>query len=103
MKIGRSIFRLLGRIALAAIAGTFIVLVGLQYARIIGKNAGMAAQLAAAQEDVRNLQAKRAEQAQHIRRLSDPVGAIPEIHDKLHLVGDRETIIYIKKHGDDGP
>jgi cell division protein FtsB len=98
----KSTLRLLGRITIVAIAGAFITVVGLQYARIIGKNAGMAAQLAAAQNDVRSLQAKRAEQAQHIRRLSDPAGAIPEIHDKLHLVGDHETIIYIKKHGD-GP
>jgi cell division protein FtsB len=98
----KSTLRLLGRITIVAIAGAFITVVGLQYARIIGKNAGMAAQLAAAQNDVRDLQAKRTEQAQHIRRLSDPAGAIPEIHDKLHLVGDHETIIYIKKHGD-GP
>ncbi|MGD0476208.1 MAG: hypothetical protein ABSB70_23750 [Candidatus Velthaea sp.] len=87
---------------LLVIAGTFVTLVGLQYARMIGKNTGMAAQLAAAQNDVRSLEAKRAEQARQIRRLSDPQGAIPEIHDKLHLVGDHETIIYIKKH-DDGP
>ena len=95
----RPILRLLGRIAIIAVAAAFLVLIGLQYARIIGKNAGMAAQLAAAQDDVRSLQTKRTEQAEHIRRLSDPAGAIPEIHDKLHLVGDHETIIYIKKHG----
>jgi hypothetical protein len=102
MTPARSTLRLLGRMTLVVIGGAFVVLIGLQYARMIGKNTGMAAQLAAAQNDVRNLEAKRAEQAQHIRRLSDPAGAIPEIHDKLHLVGDRETIIYIKKHGD-GP
>jgi hypothetical protein len=102
MSTAKSTLRLLGRVAIVAIAAAFVVVVGLQYARIIGKNAGLAAQLATAETDVRNLQAKRAEQAQHIRRLSDPAGAIPEIHDKLHLVGDHETIIYIKKHGD-GP
>ena len=30
---------------LLVIAGTFVILVGVQYARIIGKNTGMAAQL----------------------------------------------------------
>jgi cell division protein FtsB len=102
MSPAKSALRLLGRVAIVAIAGAFVFVVGLQYVRIIGKNAGLAAQLAAAENDVRNLHAKRSEQAQHIRRLSDPAGAIPEIHDKLHLVGDHETIIYIKKHGD-GP
>ncbi|GAC1423029.1 MAG: hypothetical protein NVSMB5_16720 [Candidatus Velthaea sp.] len=52
--------------------------------------------------DVHMLQVKRIEQERTIRRLSDPRGAIPEIHDKLHLVGDREAIIYLKKRGD-GP
>jgi hypothetical protein len=99
MKDMRFALRMLSRIAVIGIVGAFIVVVGLQYARIIGKNAGMADQLAAAQNDVRALQAKRAEQDQRIRRLSDPAGAIPEIHDKLHLVGDHEAIIYLKKHG----
>ena len=27
---------------------------------------------------------------------SDPRGAIPEIHDKLRLVGKREEIIYVR-------
>ena len=102
MRHGRRLLRLLGRFTIIAIAGAFITVIGLQYVHIINKNVGLADQLAATQKDVRNLQAKRAEQAQHIRRLSDPAGAIPEIHDKLHLVGDHETIIYLKKHGD-GP
>ncbi len=94
--------RLFGRLAVVAVAASFLFVVGLQYARIIGKNAAMADQLAAAQSDVRMLEAKRAAQERTIRRLSDPAGAIPEIHDKLHLVRDDEAIIYFKKHGD-GP
>ena len=38
---------------------------------------------------------KRSEERQ-IRRLMDPQGAVPEIHDRLHLVGPHETIIYVK-------
>jgi Tfp pilus assembly protein PilO len=98
----RFALRLLGRVSVVAIVGAFVFVVGLQYARIIGKNVAMADQLAAAQNDVRSLQQKRAEQARRIVSLSDPAGVIPEIHDKLHLVRDNEAIIYLKKHGD-GP
>jgi cell division protein FtsB len=99
----RFALRLLGRIVIVAIVGAFVAVVGLQYSRIIAKNMAMAGQLAAAQSDIRSLEAKRAEQEQRIRRLSDPAGAVPEIHDKLHLVGDREAIIYLKQHGAAGP
>jgi cell division protein FtsB len=98
----RMVLRLLGRTLVIAIVGAFIAVVGLQYARIIGKNVAMAQQLATAQTDVLTLQAKRADAEREIRRLSDPAGAIPEIHDKLHLVRDNEAIIYLKKYGD-GP
>ena len=46
------------------------------------------------------LAARRSLRAQIVkleRELSDPRGAIPEIHDKLHLVGDKEAIIYLKR------
>jgi cell division protein FtsB len=98
----RIALRLLGRIVIVAVVGAFVTVVGLQYSRIIGRNLAMAGQLAAAQNDIRDLEAKRAEQQQRIRRLSDPAGAVPEIHDKLHLVSDREAIIYLKQH-DAGP
>jgi cell division protein FtsB len=94
--------RVLSRMVVIGIVGAFVTVVGLQYSRIIGKNVTMAGALAAAQNDVSALQAKRAEQDRQIRRLSDPAGAIPEIHDKLHLVRDGEAIIYLKKH-DAGP
>jgi hypothetical protein len=99
MRRVRFALRLLGRGVVVAIVGAFITVVGLQYARIIGRNVDMADRLTAAQNDIRTLQVKRAEQDRQIRRLSDPAGAIPEIHDKLHLVGDHEAIIYLKKHG----
>jgi cell division protein FtsB len=98
----RFALRLLGRLTVVAIVGAFVTVAGLQYARIIGKNVALGEQLAAAQNDVRALQHKRDEQERQIRRLSDPAGVIPEIHDKLHLVRDNEAIIYLKTHGD-GP
>ena len=99
MKRGRFVLRLLSRGAVIALAGAFITVVGLQYARIIAKNVDLADRLKGAQNDVRSLQSKRVAADAEIRRLSDPQGAIPEIHDKLHLVGDHEAIIYLKKHG----
>jgi hypothetical protein len=94
----RLTLRWLRRAVVIAIAGAFLIVVGLQYSHIIGKNVRLASALTAAQDDVAALQAKQIEQDRQIRRLSDPAGAIPEIHDKLHLVRDREAIIYLKPH-----
>ncbi len=94
----RFALRLSRRITVVVLVGTFFAVVGLQYVRIIDKNLALAEQLGATQSDVLRLEAKRAEQDREIRRLSDPLGAIPEIHDRLHLVRDRETIIYLKHH-----
>lgn len=101
MKRLRPFLRVLGRIGIVGFVCAFLTVVGLQYARIIGKNVALAHELNSVQSDVLALQAKRIEQQRDIRRLSDPQGAIPEIHDKLHLVGDHEAIIYLKKrHGE---
>jgi hypothetical protein len=93
--------RLLARLGCTAIAGTFVILIGVQYARIVQRNVDYAEQVRDVQRDVAALQVKREEQLRRIARLSDPHGAIPEIHDRLHLVGDHEAIIYLKRP--DGP
>jgi hypothetical protein len=80
------------------IVGTFAVLIGVQYARIIERNIAYVQQVHDVESDVSALEAKRDEQLRQIVRLSDPQGAIPEIHDRLHLVGDHEAIIYLKRH-----
>ncbi len=98
MKRLRFALRLLGRIVIVAVVGALVTVAGMQYARIIGRNLAMAGQLAAARSDVAALEAKRVAAEREIRRLSDPQGVIPEIHDKLHLVRDHEAIIYLKKH-----
>jgi len=90
--------RVLGRIGVVCVALVAVSLIGVQYARAIGRNLALAHELHAVQRDVVALKAKRAAQAARIRRLSDPRGAVPEIHDRLHLVGDKEAIIYLK-HG----
>jgi cell division protein FtsB len=96
----RFALRVVGRVVIVAIVATLVTVFGLQYVRIIDRNLAMAQQLATAQSDITALEAKRVQQDREIRRLSDPVGAIPEIHDRLHLVRDHEAIIYLKKHDD---
>jgi hypothetical protein len=92
----RTLFRLLSRIGVVSVAVVVFSLITVQYARMIGRNVAMAHELHAVESDVVALRAKREEQLREISRLSDPHGAIPEIHDRLHLVGDKEAIIYLK-------
>jgi cell division protein FtsB len=94
-----TLVRLVGRIGVVSVAVAFLSIVGIQYARVIGRNVALAHELRDAQSDLVRLKARRAQQAREIRRLSDPRGAIPEIHAKLHLVGDNEAIIYLKRAG----
>ena len=92
-----ALFRLLGRIGVVSVAVVALSLIGVQYARVIGHNLALAHELRDVEHDVVALKAKRAQQQRDISRLSDPHGAVPEIHDRLHLVGDHEAIIYLKR------
>jgi hypothetical protein len=92
-----ALIRLLGRIGVVAVALVAFSVIGVQYARVIGHNLALARDLHQVECDVVALRAKREAQEREIRRLSDPHGAVPEIHDRLHLVGDREAIIYLKR------
>jgi cell division protein FtsB len=97
MFISPALIRLAGRLGVVCVGLVILSLVGVQYARIIGRNVALAHELHAAQHDVAALKQTRVQQDQRIRRLSDPRGAIPEIHDRLHLVRDKEAIIYLKQ------
>ena len=92
------LLRSLARLSVAAIGGTFAVLIAVQYARIIERNVAYVQEVHDVQRDVGALEAQRDQQLRQIARLTDPRGAIPEIHDRLHLVGDHEAIIYLKRH-----
>jgi cell division protein FtsB len=92
------VVRLAARGAVLAVVGIIVVTVAVQYAHIIRRNWEYASRLHAVQADVDALTRKRAEQQREIARLSDPEGAVPEIHDRLHLVRDHEAIIYLKRH-----
>jgi hypothetical protein len=89
--------RFLGRAGVVCVALVAFSLIGVQYARLIGRNIALAHELRDVERDVASLKLKRVQQERDIRRLSDPRGAIPEIHDRLHLVGEREAIIYLKR------
>jgi len=89
--------RTLGRIGVVCVALVILSLIGAQYAHLIGRNLALARQLHDVERDVAGLKAHRVQQQRDIRRLSDPRGSIPEIHDRLHLVGDKEAIIYLKR------
>jgi hypothetical protein len=88
----------IARLGVTAIGGTFAILIVVQYGRIVERNVDYMQQVHQVQADVTTLEAKRDKQLRQIRRLSDPAGSIPEIHDRLHLVGDHEEIIYLKRH-----
>ena len=89
--------RLFSRFAVLLVGTIVFVLVGIQFTHIIGRNVAMARSLHDVETDVQSLRERKREQARELRRLSDPQGSIPEIHDRLHYVGPRETIIYLKR------
>ncbi|MBV9233845.1 MAG: septum formation initiator family protein [Candidatus Eremiobacteraeota bacterium] len=89
------LLRLGGRIVAASVAILIVGLVVVQFARVIGQNVAAARQLPQIHSDISALQKRRADQQQELRRLSDPEGAVPEIHDRLRLVRPNETIILV--------
>ncbi len=94
--------RLGARFAVIAVAGVISLMIAAQYAHIVHRNFSYLMQLRGVQADIVALERKRIDQQHEIARLSDPQGAIPEIHDRLHLVGDHEEIIYLKHPGSAG-
>ena len=87
--------RLAGRITATALALLVVTLVAIQFARAIGENVAAAHQLSALRSDIATLQQRRDEQQRELRRLRDPQGAIPEIHDRLRLVRPNEALIFV--------
>jgi cell division protein FtsB len=77
-------------------AALVFVLVAVQFGRIIHENVAMAQELSSVQGDVHTLEARRREQIRELRRLADPEGAVPEIHDRLRLVRPNEALIFVK-------
>jgi hypothetical protein len=89
------LLRLLGRVTAAAVAFLVFTLIGVQFARVIGENVAMASELSGVGTDITALQARHILQLRELRRLRDPDGAVPEIHDRLRLVRPNEAIIFV--------
>ena len=93
----RAILRAIGRALVAAALLGSISMIAIQYARMAHRNLVLAHALAATQSDIARLQNERSRREATVKRLEDPRGAIPEIHDRLHLTLPNEAIIYLKK------
>lgn len=89
------VLRLAGRITAAGLGLLVVTLVAIQFARAIGDNLAAMHQLATMKSDIAALERRRDEQQQELRRLRDPQGAIPEIHDRLRLVRPNEALIFV--------
>lgn len=90
------IVRLFSRLIFGLVAVVVFTLVSIQFARIVNENIAMARSLSSVQEDVEALRDHKRREERELRRLMDPEGAIPEIHDRLHLVRPNEAIIYVR-------
>jgi len=93
---GRPRLRLVSRLGVVLITLTVFGLVGIQFAHIAGRNLAMVRELHGVQADVKTLRERKRWQERAILRLSDPAGSIPEIHERLHLVGAHETLILLR-------
>jgi hypothetical protein len=99
----RTLVRLGARASVVLVAGVVVLTFAAQFAHIIHRNVAYALELRDVQRDIVTLEQRRIAQQHEIARLSDPQGAIPEIHDRLHLVGDHEAIIYLRRHDVSSP
>lgn len=95
MRARFALIRFAGRIVATAVALLVLSLVVVQYARIANADVTLTRDLSSTQDDIAALRARRSRQLRDVRRLESPEGAIPEIHDRLRLVGPRETIIFV--------
>ena len=94
-RTGYPLLRFAGRLTAVGVGLLVILLVGFQFARAIGQNVAMARELSTVNSDIDALRVRRQQQLRELQRLEDPAGAIPEIHDRLRLVGPNEAIIFV--------
>ncbi|MGP6158228.1 MAG: hypothetical protein ACLPYS_12120 [Vulcanimicrobiaceae bacterium] len=90
------VIRLGGRVALAVVALAVLAVICLQFARVGARNLAVWRDLSSERAEVADLRERERRQELTIRRLSDRRGAIPEIHEKLQLVGPHEELIFVR-------
>lgn len=88
--------RLAGRLALALVVVTVLGVIAMQFEGIVAKNVAIAHELSSVRSDVVALHARAVRQRATIDRLRTARGAVPEIHEKLRLVGPHEELIYLR-------
>ncbi len=93
------VVRLAGRLALALVVVAVLGVIAMQFEGIVAKNIAVARELSEMRADVIALHAREKQQRATIARLGSARGAVPEIHEKLRLVGPREEIIYLRGAG----
>jgi hypothetical protein len=81
---------------LLAVCVCVLAVVAMQFTGIVAKNLAVAHEVAASRADIVALRERERRQLHVIQRLSDPQGTIPEIHERLRLVGPHEEIIYVR-------
>jgi hypothetical protein len=96
-----NVLRFAGRIALVAGVACVLALVSIQFEGILAKNVAMAHEVDRSRADIAALEKREREQEITLRRLSTPEGAVPEIHEKLRLVGPHEEIVIVRGATDD--
>lgn len=89
------VLRFFGRLAAAGVAMLVFTLVAIQFVRVIDQNVALANSLNSTKADISALEARREWQIRQLRRLEDPEGAVPEIHDRLRLVRPNEAIVFV--------
>lgn len=87
--------RFAGRLGAAALGLLIFSLIAVQFARAVDQNVALAHELSSTQHDITALQHRREHQLRELRRLEDPEGAVPEIHERLRLVGPNETMVFV--------
>jgi hypothetical protein len=83
-------------VTLLGVFACVLAVVAMQFEGIVAKNIAVAHEVSLSAARNRALVDRKQHQLQIIRRLSDPAGTIPEIHEKLQLVGPHEEIIYVR-------
>jgi cell division protein FtsB len=104
MRDAANVIRLLGRLALTGIVACVLAIVAMQFEGIVARNVALAHEIAASRADIADLRARNASARATIHRLGDARGAVPEIHERLRLVGPHEELIYVRPApGDPAP
>lgn len=95
LKRARPALLVAGRFVAAAVVLLVVTLVMAQFARAIGENVAAARRLSQIRSEIGALDRERDDQERELRRLRDPEGAVPEIHDRLRLVRPNEALIFV--------